>query len=223
MEVNEKNEIDSNYFRIDYKNQNYEISNIYKKWLEKKRLNNNNGEEIKCEKDNIVLFTSNNEKSIICPICNSKYYKCLSCGRVSNTELSECCFKANFKKLIKNEKIYKYTVNDLNDDDIINFIFLIILFFFIPTMIGIAVGLYSFYFFFFDLKNKRNEKYYDAFYKKEGFLCFLRNFSMIICIFLTSVVYTILFYFIFILFFLVSMPFKLYPVKIFVGIFETIY
>ena len=69
----------NNFFKLLYPNQNYKISLEYKQWkksIEEKFGKNENGKEIFCKKDNIVIYNENVNNSIICPICRKTLYRC---------------------------------------------------------------------------------------------------------------------------------------------------
>ena len=214
MEVNSTSEIDTSYFKIDYDKQNYKKSNIYKKWLKKQRSNINNGIEIKCDLDNIVFFKSNNDESIICPICKSKYYKCPSCGKVNDMDLEDkCCFRSYFKSIIKNKKILEYAADDFGKDKKWTFINYILAFF-IPSYFGMIICFSFYYFLYLGLKNKDNDGYDEVVDRSSPILLYIILTNGL----LISVLYMIFFYYIYILTILISFPFKLYPIKLIIAI-----
>ena len=218
MEANNIDEINLNYFKLDYSDQNYKTSHLYRKWVEINRPNDNNRVEIKCEKDNIIFFKSKNKSSARCPICHSEYFKCSSCGRVSNEYLKErCCIRSYFKKLIKDGDIYQFTGEDLGEVGKKSLIcyFLVCL---IPGIIGLGFHIISLSLFLLQLKDKKNIEYPDRVKNMSIFFSYLSFITFSLFVFLICEVYAIFFYSVFLLALLISLPFKFYPLKLIFGL-----
>ena len=158
-----------------------------------------NGKEIICPEDYTIIYKIHNDKDeIICPTCNLVFYNCIFCNKTLKNKINNCCIKAHIK--FKNKEIFNYFFTNIKIDEstevgthfcvITSFIPFISPFYLILT---IMVSI---------------EKYTD--------MCVLISEIVISLIF--SIIYGILHYIIFISFFILSIPFKLYPFKIFLAL-----
>ena len=192
------------YFKISYKTQNYKVSQEYQNWKKLMIEKYNNGKEIICPKDDTIIYKIHNDKDeIICPTCNSDIFNCIFCNKTVDYKTSNCCMKAFFQ--FHNFTIYKYLFTNFevyNDtkNDFIRFIFIC----FIP-FISLFYFIFSIEYFLFSGKDVQDEKECN-------------DNILIIFIFLMTIIYGVFFYFMFIIFFILSIPFKLYPIKILFGI-----
>ena len=90
----------NNFLKLLYPNQNYKISLEYKQWkksIEEKFGKNENGIEIFCKIDNIVIYNENVNDIIKCPICRKTLYICKYCNKVQKKKTTKCCFRAQIK------------------------------------------------------------------------------------------------------------------------------
>ena len=198
----ENNLLDDYFFKISYKGQNYKISQEYKNWkklmIEKYGKNKR---EIICPFDNTIIYKIDeyNER-IKCPSCNSEFYNCIFCNKIDKNRTDRCCSKTYLK--FKDEQIYNllFTNERIEDYIVGDFVLLILSSFFpltspFPLICKIINILVS------DLDD---EDVTSIFY------IILTPFALIM-----SAIYGFFYYAIFISFFVLSIPFKLYPLKIY--------
>ena len=198
----ESNLLDDFYFKPTYKGQNYKILQGYKNWkklmIEKY---GKNGKEIICPKDNTIIYKIHNDNGeTTCPTCNLVIYNCIFCNKISKNKTNNCCSKAYIK--FKDEKIYNFLFTDLRTDEHIagDYAILIMCSFFpltspYPLLCKIINLL---------LIDIEDEDIPTIFF------ILLMAFALIM-----SAIYGILYYIIFSTFFILSIPFKLYPLKIY--------
>ena len=205
------NLLEDYYFKLSYKNQKYKKLKEYQKW---KKLvvekYGKNGKEIICNKDNTIIYQihNDNDQKIICPTCNTIIYNCIFCNKIKNVNLYNCCFRAYFKYRINVN--YKYRFTNLNEKDPIikqHFIKLLLISF-IPfyPLFSFIYGLTDVLCFYVDLGKGdlgSNVPFILLFY---GLLLIM------------TIIYGIVYYLIFISLIIISIPFQLYQIKIFLGI-----
>ena len=226
MEIESPNKTDlltNNYYKISYPNQNYNFSFEYKNWkksMEEKR--DKKGREIYCEKDNLIIYQEyeNINSTINCPICNRVLYKCQYCNTIRNKKTTRSCYKAYIKEIINRKSIYSYVLmeNELDKRDFYILFFLN----FIPFIIVIENILIGILIFYFNLENKNDKVTFDA--------CIDKKLALKICLFILVlfiaisiiVSYSIFFYTIYIICVIISLPFKLYPIKLLYGLLNSI-
>ena len=222
----EESFINENIFKIDYINQNLDNNTKYKKW------NNlmlskygKNSKILRCIKDNIIFYAKYEDAisspcyKIECPIC-----KCLICHFCSYCDDSKdiyfiCCFKKGFyglfcyyglryiKKIDKNKDI-----QNLSDDyEILISLIPGFNFFAIYTIIVFQI--------FFNLSYKDKETYRDKF-EKNSYKTFFYYIDISTAILLIIPLILLNIYFILFLL-LISILFKLYPFKYYLGIIDS--
>ena len=99
------------YFHILYSEQKYKNSLEYKKWKKSiTEIIGENGIEIYCNEDKIIIYDKINE-NLICPICKEKYFYCTYCKRAEKEKT--CCIRGLINDIIYNEKYYIY----INSED----------------------------------------------------------------------------------------------------------
>ena len=205
------NLLEENIFKLSYKNQNVKKSNEYKIWIKKMNIKFNNlGKEIICNKDNLIIYSiyDSNSKYIRCPICNSEIYGCIYCNKSGNRTNMKCCTKAYFKYYIKDK------IKPL-DKKIWPEIYSLIICFFIPLSFS---SLFTFGFMgrlFFDFTEEYDDDYQD-FMESMKALCENIIFKISLCLveFIFACIYAIFIQIFFLVLFILSIPFKLYPFMI---------
>ena len=220
----ENNLLGDIYFKIIYPNQNYKISLEYKKW--KKSIEEKfgkNGKELFCKKDNIIIYQKNeNINSFVkCPICDQNIYQCQYCNRIKDKDTARCCLKRHIKEINDKDKIKQFIEYKRKEDinDFLNIFFWA----FIPFIFATQFILIFVYLFFFNLEDKNGLMIIDRTFQKERqtkmipFKIIL--FFYLICI---NLPYAVLFYAVYLIIVILSLPFKLYPIKIIFGIFYSI-
>ena len=197
--------LDDFYFKSSYKGQNYKILQEYKNWkklmIEKY---GKNGKEITCPKDNTIIYKIHNDNGeTICPTCKLVIYNCIFCNKISKNKTNNCCSKAYIK--FADEEIYNFLFTDLKtDENILDDYILLIVCSFIPFISPFPLLCKIINSLIIDLDDE---------FTPSIFYSLLTPFALIM-----SAIYGILYYVIFISFFILSIPFKLYPLKIYFGI-----
>ena len=221
---NENNLLEQNinYFKILYPNQNYRISLEYQKWkksIEEKIGKNKIGKEILCKKDNIIIYNEDINNNINCPLCKTNLYLCKYCNKIQNRKTKRCCFRAHINEIIIEKKaIYKY----INIQNNIKEFYLILGIFFVPFCFLSHIILISMFLFYLNLENEEGERY-DSFIDKKACIYTL-PYGIIIIGFILSmlIAFSILFYILFLSILIISLPFKLYSIKIVIAFFYSI-
>ena len=194
----ENNLLGNDYFIISYQDQNYKILPNYQEW---KRLMiekyGDDGKEIKCWNDNTIFYAihNDNEQILTCPTCKKWMYKCIFCNEVDKFNCHTCCFRACFYYIAI--KICKKPIENKN-----------MLYLFIFPFISTFISIYAVFGAFFIRKVK-----YERMIDLEA------NFFLILTIFLyialMSIIFGIIYHLLLIVFFILSIPCKLYPIKIY--------
>ena len=210
----EDNLLDNCYFKLAFPEQNYAESFEYQKWKKSMiEIIGEKGKEFFCNEDQIVIFQKYGNNALTCPICHKKFYLCPYCGKI---ERNKCCFKSILKEITSKKNRRKYIDSDFveGDDFCINFLTM-----FIPIISNLLINacifdlLYLFH-------RKKDINYSDKLIlskTKVLFFAILYSFSLI-----NALLYMILYYEIFIFLIIISLPFKLYPVKIIMGIIDPL-
>ena len=213
----------NNFFRLLYPNQNYKISLEYKQWkksIEEKFGKNENGIEIFCKIDNIVIYNENVNNSIICPTCRKTLYICKYCNKIQNRKITKCCFRTKIKEnIIEKKAIYKYINNQKNQLEEFYLLFIINFtpFCFLPQIVLIFMDL-----FYLDLENEEGESY-DCLIDKKSNIYKIPIAILFIGYYLSMLIaFSIFFYILFLNIIIISLPFKLYPIKIIIGFIYSI-
>ena len=201
----ENNLLGDYFFKISYKGQNYKISKEYKIWkklmIEKYGKNK---KEIICPYDNTIIYKIDEyNEEIKCPTCNSEFYNCIFCNKTEKNKTNHCCSKAYLK--FKDEQVYNLLFTDERIEDYIvgDYVILILCSFFpFTSPFPLICKIINLLIVDFD----------------EGdvttiFYCILTPFALIM-----SVIYGFFYYGIFISYFVFSIPFKFYPLKIYFGL-----
>ena len=207
--------IENPYFKILYPYQNYEQSVEYQRW--KKSLNEKigkNGIEMFCKKDKIVTFIDV-KKELKCPICEQKYYLCSYCRKAEKKKT--CCIKGYIKSILDNESLYDYiNIQDKYNRDYFIEEFCLM---FIPLISNMSIYLDIFSLFYLGLINK------DVNYEERissQIIYFFHKFLIVTFIFLMALIYMILYYICILTIIIISLPFDLYPIRIFIRFLELI-
>ena len=212
------------YFKIEYENQNLNDDISYLKWKNSMvNLKGNDTKFLKCKKDNIIFACT--KKSLIehpvyqstCPVCKNNI--CYYCSTYFNDYVNYggCCIK---------RKIYCMFLWDgfryINDFEIVpdNTLFYskALTFFIIPGYSLFIFILVIHLTFFYDLKKTNNNQSdtYRSFKRDCSFHLFLAiNIAFNAMLTVPFIVLNI--YFI-VLLLIISLPFKKYPLKYFLGI-----
>ena len=213
----EINLLDIYCYKILYPNQNYKKSIEYQKWKTSiQKIIGSNGIEIFCNKDKIVIYKKNEnlEQPIKCPICKRNFYYCKNCksGQISKN----CCSKSLIKKLLSDERLNKYM--NLKDNirernEYLNYFIALL----IPFISNMCIYIYINHILYFGIgKNgneNRNRKFNNSIYK------FLQIFFMFGFFISLSLTYMIIHYIFYLSFLIFSLPFKLLPIKLLIGLF----
>ena len=227
INLNEKFE-QNNIFNLDYAEQNINNNNKYKLWKESiLKIYGNDAKLFRCTQDKIIFYSSYDkifDDSIYlcrCPICKKKIcYFCSSIGILKDI----CCYKRSiyylyFKKgLSFIKKVNKYEdMHLLSQDYTILFtlipgfnLFLIIFLYIDAALLKLITKDIVF-----DDKGKR-EIYLDRYYRKG-----IGHFFTIPCFLMASLLSLVLFvlnFYIILFILLISVPFKLYPLKYYLAI-----
>ena len=208
---NKENILGDNYFQILYPNQNYKLSLEYKQW--KKKIENilgKNGKEVFCEEDNIIIYQkySKMDNGVICPICKKYLYVCKYCKKISSVVTERCCLKALINEKIKDS--YKFITMENEEDKwdyYCNFYINFIPFSFSLQTIALPISLIM------EIEDTKGMK--DNL--KDSFENILFLF-----IYLMLIPYTLFFYSIYFIIFILSLPFKLYPIKLLNGFYCSV-
>ena len=214
----------NNFLKLLYPNQNYKISLEYKQWkksIEEKFGKNENGIEIFCKIDNIVIYNENVNDIIKCPICRKTLYICKYCNKVQKKKTTKCCFRAQIKDfIIENKTIYKYINNQENQIKEFYEIFRIN---FIPFCFLSHTVLFFMALFYLELENEEGENYGDLLDKK-SYIYRIPLYILLIGYVLSMIIaFSIFFYILFLIIVIISLPFKLYPIKIIIGFYYSIF
>ena len=226
------NESSNKYFQLDYKNQNIENSNYFKKWKDSKlKKYGNNAKLFKCSLDNCLFISSYDDcmsypiYQAICPICKNAI--CYYCSRYVNYQSfhTSCCIKRRLKFMIYQHG-FRYIDPRAKENEIIDFKEAFS-YFIIPGLNLLFLMAFIFRGFFFAMPIKRGE--YKLKVDIPTYEQYLeRNFKLISKIVLTLEIFIvflliipfIIIYTNFTIFFiLISLLFRLYPLKFYLGIF----
>ena len=227
MEVEVSNQKDillgNDYFQISYPNQNYKKSSEYKQWRKiAEKKSGKNGKEAFCEKDNIIIYQKKEfiNFNIQCPLCNRNIYQCKYCNKSRDTLTTQCCIKASINDIKENKKIFQYINTEENKDDEIEFYQLFFLSF-IPLFFSFINVLIFFIFFFANMEDKNGKLISETFEENRCLIILMRIFTLFYLILIT-IVYSIFFFNIFIIIVIISLPFKLYYVRIVIGMYSAL-
>ena len=217
-----------NIFRPDYFGQNIEKSSSFKTWEDSmlKRYGNN-AKLFKCTKDQIYFYISNEDclnypyYSSSCPICNNVIcYYCLRVSTYSRMQFCKCCIRRRLYYLFHQcSQEYINPIGPLKDyADHFSPIIYLLPFLNMVYCIGAISSMffYKMYFFYDDTFTS-----YEGRIKSDHFitfpLFFVLNLLFALAISICFAIYNI--YFLLIIW-MISFPFKLYPIKYFAGIID---
>ena len=212
----ENNSLGDYYFKVSYKGQNYKVTKEYQNWkkimIEKY---GKNGKEINCPKDYTIIYKihNNNDESIKCPGCNSIFYNCIFCNKNQEFQPIDCCIISSLRYKVKNryKEKFDYIFINLDENNVAKKYFKrLIIISFIPFTSAYPL-ISRMIFLLLDDKLDEIESCQD-FFKALFFMAFM---------FIMSFIYGIIYYLIFISFFILSIPFKLFPVKLYFGLLIT--
>ena len=219
----ENNLIGDYYFKTPYKIQNYKLFPEYQTW--KKNVIEKigeNGKEILCPKDDTIIYKIHNDNNIkiTCPNCKINFYHCIFCNLSQTEKCHICCLRAYFKYIFKNHYKYRFEYDNNNNFHKDNFHRLI----FISLMPIISVLLVTFAMinlFYMNLgkNNISSSIHYD---EKPKIYQFIILFLITLFMLLMSLSYTIIYFFSFFALLIISLPFKLYFVRLYLGIIDCI-
>ena len=226
------NEDDSKYFKLDYKNQNIENSMYFKKWKDSKlKEYGNNAKVFKCSLDNCLFISSYDDcmsypiYQAICPICKNPI--CYYCSRyiVYQSFHTSCCVKMRLKFMV-GQHSFRYIDPRAKENEIIDckeaFFYFII-----PGLNLLMFMAFIFRGFFFAMPIKKGEyKLNVAIPTYENYLGRNNQFisTIILCleilnVFLLIIPFLIIYTYFVIFLLLISLLFKLYPLKFYLGMF----
>ena len=224
----ESNILGNNYFKLSFPNQNYKLSLEYKNWRKSmEERKGKNGVEIFCKKDNIIIYLNEENNQYYhyhtkCPLRKTDFIlnTCVYCSTVSFNYWGNCCLSQYIKK------IFKYINNKENMYEFIEKFSLS----FIPVYFSFQIIVMFVYLFFFNLENKRHILIINDFLDENNLdedknkYIFISSFQMILFFYFLcmSIIFSIFFYYIYIIIVILSFPFKLYPIKIIIGIIYSI-
>jgi len=218
----------NNIFKLDYAEQNIIKNNKYKLWKESiLKKYGNNVKLFRCIQDKILFYASYDENvddSIYhcrCPICKKAI--CYFCSSIDILK-DMCCYKRSiydlyFKKgLSFIEKVDKYEdIQHISQDYTILCMLIPGLNLFLNIFLYIDAALLRLITKDIVINDSGNrEIYIDRYYRKGfGYFFTIPCFFMVI---LLSLVFFVLNFYIILFILLTSIPFKLYPLKYFLGI-----
>ena len=211
------NNASNNVFNLDYCEQNVNDNIEYQKWKKLMLIEyGNNSKEFRCNKNNIIFYSTYNEclkeppYKCKCPICDD--YICYFCSFHGVDDFCSCCIKHSFSK-----SIFYYGPKFVNEP--FNKSRLFILFPAISTMMIIIFFINSLYIGIIPEKSKTNEKMTQQYvdtgtYGEQTIIIILINFiGVLLCI-----PFIIIYYYFIILLIIISVPFKLVPLKYYLGV-----
>ena len=205
-----------NIFKIDYEGQSLKDNKNFKLWkIKMLNIYDNNAKLYKCKNDNIYFYEPiRNNKNIIlygtiCPLCRKKI--CYFCSNNEGATEMLCCIKSNIYYLIfKDGFTYINKKVDKNGRNvIIIFLFPFITFFFLIGIISKNI--------YYDLIRKKGKYKGLNYYRRDCLGLTIAIINGLIAFLLSSIFLLHDIYFK-ILFFLISLFFKLYPFIIYIGI-----
>ena len=203
---NNDNKNNNNIFKLDYESQNVDNNKYFIKW---KRLMleklGNNAKLIRCSKDKILFFISYDEYKDILKKknyllnCPNGHYICRF-GKYSfyNKSDSFCCKRRSFSKAIFNFK-----------DKIDGFDFFI----FLPGINFLALSVGFNYILFYRVSTKKSKKNGNLENIEDNKIELIEKFHMFIVVPLYTIIYFILDSYFLIILFIISIPFKFYPIR----------
>ena len=222
-----KNYDPNRIFKLDYKGQKIENNKMYDKWKQSMITKfGNDGKFIFCQKDDIYFYISHNDYinsssyQSVCPLCSKPI--CYYCSRfISDVyyENGSCCLKRKIKYIF-NHDIHTYINQTDRQKELYPYqkflkIFLIPFLSFLYFIARIHIS----FFYKLTMKNSQlDDNGYLAIYKNNLlYKNFFITLDIISSAFLT-IPFIIINIYIIIIVLLISFPFKLIPLKYFLGI-----
>ena len=205
--------LDINVYKIQYDNQNYKISPEYMNWKKKEESKMGaNGTEIRCPIDNILIYTKRNE--CFCPICRKKYNNCPYCNITRGEYCQSCCIKSIFNIILTS---FRHNLYELEFEHN-HYFFVSLIPLAIPFLLTLAIS-----FIFYSSKKKNYDAYlsYIENEKKNLFNAF--RFFIVAFPFLISISFCIFFWLLYLLLIIISLPFKLYFIRVLFCMFDGIF
>ena len=212
-------------FKLDYSNQSLKENKEFQNWkIQMLKRYGNDAKLFKCKYDNCYFYGTNKEcktrpyNSAYCPICNRSicYYCLRSCGEGS-CDNGRCCVKRRIYCMFFQDG-YSFIRPEPNDDADAYYSFLKM--FFIPIFSFMTfVGYFSIVLFY-KLYMKDGPIYENIFYKDDRHArLFTTEISINVGIALIlSIPFLIIDIYFKILLLIISLPFKNYPLKYYLGI-----
>ena len=201
--LDEEIEINKLYFELEYSDQEYKKSLKFKKWKEEYKSSHNGkiGSQYLCKKDNIVFIDEKNYPRSDCPKCGRSI--CVFC---SSSEY-RCCYKSKLKHY------WDFTaLKYIKDDEEFLCLFFIGL---IPllnlSLIYQKIG-NNVEYALFDTKKNNNNNINN---KKPDINCYMDT-----LMFTLPIPFIITYECFYLTLTIISLPFKLYPIKIYIGILD---
>ena len=202
----EYNLLDVPFFKLSYAEQKYKKSNEYKIW--KKNLmekNGQNGIEIFCSLDNIVIYTNQEARDVICPICKTNYQICEFCKKPLTIQSSLCCVRAFINDFSEKRKTF-----NLKDKDERTLFIGIFFTSFFPGLFNFFLA-FQLYLLFIGKKEIMN-----------AYLNIIFKIFTLLTILTISFVFIMFNYIFYLTLIIISIPLLLYPLKIYLGMFDFI-
>ena len=227
-EPNLKEEI----FKLDYLDQNLDNNLEFQKWKEsKKKKYGKNSKIFKCLEDKILFFKKDEDckrypfYKCICPICEKPV--CYFCFRYSK-ELEgngTCCLKRRFICMFLQDG-YRLISPIGQEHDFKPKFSIIIIYFLFPTLNLLFLILEIQFSFFLKLATKNAktdnrgflENYLQHLKKNNNFFAYLIAIIIGLFCFILNISFYIHNFYLIILIILISIPFKFYPMKYYMGI-----
>ena len=211
----EMNLLDNYCYKILYPDQNYKKSVEYQNWKKSiTEIIGENGIEMFCDRDKIVIYKKYEgiNQILNCPICKDNFYFCQKCKKAEKRK--NCCTKTLIKKYLDDEELYKYmNLKDDNKKDFIEGFFILL----IPFISNIAFYFYVFFLLYIGLA-KDGKQVEDITF--DGKLNYLHSLLIFAFLLLMSLIYMITHYIFYLSIIILSLPFKLYPIKFILGLFD---
>ena len=216
-----------NAFKIEYIGQTLKINAKFRDWKNKMLIKyGNNAKLFHCKYDNIYFYTTNNDcKSIPyykskCPICGRSI--CYYCSRytIDNYDRGRCCIKRRIYCIFFQDG---FSVIDLPFSSKDGELYFLLIIFIIPILSFILIIGYFSIVFYYKLKIKNTKDYhghlntYDESFKNDYLFITVTIINVLFAIVL-SIPFSIIDIYFKLLILLISLPFKMYPLKYYFGI-----
>lgn len=221
-------------FKQEYKGQHLNNNSEFLKWKKEMETKyGNNAKLFKCLIDDIYFYTSYKDYNTfpfyqsICPLCQTPTcYFCNKYGGKDDLFSGNCCIKRRIRcQFLKDGFTYIIPSKELDEAKFKKFKHIFIVFF-IPVfnILFLILELHLSFFYEMIRKDARNDKKRGELYneveiylREHNIFCIVATINIGFAL-LISIPFIILYYIFLIVLFIISIPFKLYPLFFFLGI-----